>query len=89
MALGWAGLSEVSVRESGPGAHFAEFQVGIEGVLPDFALKTIIALIDMAKPLRTHLKRVYNDLEDHRYLIFWMKTTAAISCVAIQGSLCL
>jgi hypothetical protein len=69
MALKWTGLEEVIVEEEPSGEHFAEFQLGLEGIPYNFSIDAIKALADMAKPVRARLTRLYNSLYDRRHLI--------------------
>lgn len=69
MALKWTGLEEVVLEEEAYGEHFAEFQLGLEGLPKDFSLGAIQALADLAKPVRARLTRLYNSLYDKRHLI--------------------
>jgi hypothetical protein len=69
MALKWTGLEDVIVEEEPSGEHFAEFQLGLEGIPYNFSIDAIKALADMAKPVRARLTRLYNSLYDRRHLI--------------------
>lgn len=69
MALKWIGLDHVIIEEEPVGKHFAEFQLGLEGLPSDFSIEAILALTDMAKPARTRLKCLYNSLYDRRHLV--------------------
>jgi P2-related tail formation protein len=69
MALKWTGLEDVIIEEEPSGEHFAEFQLGLEGLPYDLSIDAIKALADMAKPVRARLTRLYNSLYDRRHLI--------------------
>lgn len=69
MALKWTGLEDVIVEEEPAGEHFAEFQLGLEGLPNNFSIDAIKALADMAKPVRARLTRLSNSLYDRRHLI--------------------
>jgi P2-related tail formation protein len=69
MSLKWTGLEDVIIEEEPAGEHFAEFQLGLEGLPNNFSIDAIKALTDMAKPVRTRLTRLYNSLYDRRHLI--------------------
>jgi hypothetical protein len=69
MALKWTGLEDVIIEEEPYGEHFAEFQLGLEGLPYDLSIDAIKALADMAKPVRARLTRLYNSLYDRRHLI--------------------
>jgi hypothetical protein len=69
MSLKWTGLEDVIVEEEPAGEHFAEFQLGLEGLPNDFSIDAIKALTDMAKPVRARLTRLYNSLYDRRHSI--------------------
>lgn len=69
MALRWTGLQNVVIEEEPVGAHFAEFQLGLEGLPADLSIEAIFALADMAKPARARLTRLYNSLYDRRHLV--------------------
>jgi P2-related tail formation protein len=69
MALKWTGLEDVIVEEEVYGEHFAEFQLGLEGLPYNLSIDAIKALADMAKPVRARLTRLYNSLYDRRHLI--------------------
>jgi hypothetical protein len=69
MALKWTGLEDVIVEEEPSGEHFAEFQLGLEGIPYNLSIDAIKALTDMAKPVRARLTRLYNSLYDRRHLI--------------------
>jgi hypothetical protein len=69
MALKWTGLEDVIVEEEPSGEHFAEFQLGLEGIPYNLSIDAIKALADMAKPVRARLTRLYNSLYDRRHLI--------------------
>jgi hypothetical protein len=68
-ALKWTGLEDVIVEEEPSGEHFAEFQLGLEGIPYNLSIDAIKALADMAKPVRARLTRLYNSLYDRRHLI--------------------
>jgi hypothetical protein len=70
MALGWLGLKDVAVEETGPGEHFYEFQLALEELPADLVMDDLVTLIDIAKPLRARLKRIYNPLNDRKILFF-------------------
>jgi hypothetical protein len=69
MVLKWTGLEDVIVEDEVYGEHFAEFQLGLEGLPYNLSIDAIKALADMAKPVRTRLTRLYNSLYDRRHLI--------------------
>jgi hypothetical protein len=69
MALKWTGLEDVIIEEEPSGEHFAEFQLGLEGIPYNLSIDAIKALADMAKPVRARLTRLYNSLYDRRHLI--------------------
>lgn len=70
IALSWAGLEGVYVEEEVPGEHFAEFQVGAEGNVPnDLFIDVVIELAKLSAPIRTRLTRMYNDRYDVRRFI--------------------
>ena len=53
-----------------PGEHFAEFQVGAEGNVPnDLFIDVVIELAKLSAPIRTRLTRMYNDRYDVRRFI--------------------
>lgn len=69
MALGWYGLDNVIIEEEEPGAHFAEFQIGCDGVPDINDIAKIVEIAELAAPLRSRLSRMYNDLWDIRRFI--------------------
>lgn len=69
MALKWTGLENVVIEEAGPGEHFAEFQLGLEGLPSNLSVEALVALADMAKPARSRFSRLYNSLYDKRRLV--------------------
>ncbi len=70
IALSWANLEGISVEEEVPGEHFAEFQVGITGDVPnDLFIDAVIELARLSSPIRTRLTRMYNDAYDIRRFI--------------------
>ncbi len=69
IALKWTGLENVVIEEAGPGEHFAEFQLGLEGLPSDLSVEALVALADMAKPARSRFSRLYNSLYDKRRLV--------------------
>lgn len=69
IALKWTGLENVVIEEAGPGEHFAEFQLGLEGLPSNLSVEALVALADMAKPARSRFSRLYNSLYDKRRLV--------------------
>lgn len=70
IALSWANLEGISVEEEVPGEHFAEFQVGIAGDVPnDLFIDAVIELARLSSPIRTRLTRMYNEAYDIRRFI--------------------
>ncbi|MDN5248218.1 MAG: phage tail protein [Wolbachia endosymbiont of Tyrophagus putrescentiae] len=58
IALKWASIEDISIIEEPPGEHFAEFQIGVHGI-PE--IETIIALAKLSAPVRSRLKRIFNE----------------------------
>jgi hypothetical protein len=54
MSLKWTGLEDVIIKEEPAGEHFAEFQLGLEGLPNNFSIDAIKALTDMAKPVQAY-----------------------------------
>jgi P2-related tail formation protein len=67
IATNWAGLNNVDIYEEGPSAHFYEFQIGVKDRQFDFDIELLKNVISLAKPVRSRLSRVYNDVHDIRY----------------------
>lgn len=66
IAFGWYNFNNVLIEEEVLGAHFAEFQIGIEEIPNSFDVDTIIEVAEMASPVRSRLSRMYNSLYDVR-----------------------
>ena len=66
MALSWLGAKDVIIEEEGIGSHFAEFQMGINGIPDNTLTDNMIALTKLSAPVRAHLKRIYNEQYDIR-----------------------
>lgn len=69
MALSWYGFNEIKIEEEEPGKHFAEFQIGLNGIPNNLDISQIISAAELAAPLRSRLSRMYNDLYDIRRFI--------------------
>jgi P2-related tail formation protein len=67
IAANWADLDDVDVYEEEPSSHFYEFQIGVKNRQFDFDIELLKNVIDLAKPVRSRLSRVYNDIYDVRY----------------------
>jgi hypothetical protein len=67
IAANWAGLDEIDVHEELPSVHFYEFQIGVKDRQFDFDIELLKNVINLAKPVRSRLSRVYNDVYDVRY----------------------
>lgn len=63
----WANLSDIDVYEEEPSRHFYEFQIGVKNRQFDFNAELLKNIIDLAKPVRSKLSRLYNDTFDVRY----------------------
>ncbi|MBR1734614.1 MAG: hypothetical protein IJ730_04100 [Alphaproteobacteria bacterium] len=68
-ALSWYNLNDITIEESKPGQHFAEFQIGFKEIPNSFEIDTIINVAKMAAPLRSRLVRMYNDEYDIRQFV--------------------
>ena len=66
IALNWLGINDVEIYEEEPSVHFYEFQIGVRNRQFDFDMETINNIIDLAKPVRSKLSRVYNAYYDVR-----------------------
>lgn len=69
LALGWYGLTEITIEEEEYGEHFAEFQIGFKEIPSDFETNTIINVAKLASPLRSRLTRMYNPEYDVRRFV--------------------
>ncbi len=69
IALSWVNLNNVVIEEEAVGVHFAEFQIGIEGILEDSLISSVIALSQRAVPARSRLIRIFNKQYDIRRFI--------------------
>lgn len=69
MALSWYGFEHVIVEEEEPGAHFAEYQIGLDAIPNNLDIMQIISACELGAPLRSRLSRMYNDLYDIRRFI--------------------
>lgn len=58
MALKWANIENVTIIEESLGEHFAEFQIGVQGIEE---IDNIIELAKLAAPVRSRLMRIFND----------------------------
>jgi P2-related tail formation protein len=67
IAANWAGLNDVDIYEEPPSTHFYEFQIGVKNRQFDFDIELLRNVISLAKPVRSRLSRVYNDIYDIRY----------------------
>jgi P2-related tail formation protein len=73
IAANWAGLDAIDIYEEGPSAgggpssHFYEFQIGVKDRQFDFDIELLKNVIGLAKPVRSRLSRVYNNVYDIRY----------------------
>jgi hypothetical protein len=67
--LSWYGFYNVVIEEEPPGEHFAEFQIGFEGIPNDFVIDKIVDVSQSSAPLRSRLARMYNDEYDIRRFI--------------------
>jgi hypothetical protein len=61
MALKWANIDNITIKEEPPGEHFAEFQIGISDVPNDFFVDSVVALAKLSAPARSRLMRIFND----------------------------
>jgi hypothetical protein len=68
-ALSWYGFTNVFIEEESPGAHFAEFQIGLNEIPNGFGVDSIISAADFSAPLRSKLSRMYNSLYDVRRFV--------------------
>ena len=69
LALSWYGFSDIKIEEEKPGAHFAEFQIGLDEIPNDLDAYKMVEVSLLAAPLRSRLSRMYNDLWDIRRFI--------------------
>ena len=69
LALSWYGLTNITIEEEEPGAHFAEFQLGFKEIPSSFSIYQTIEVANTAKPLRSRLVRMFNDGYDVRRFI--------------------
>jgi hypothetical protein len=60
-------LDQIDIYEEPPSAHFYEFQIGVKDRQFDFDIEPLKNVINLAKPVRARLSRVYNDIHDVRY----------------------
>jgi P2-related tail formation protein len=67
IAANWAGLDDIDIYEEPPSTHFYEFQIGVKDRQFDFDIELLRNVISLAKPVRSRLSRVYNDIHDVRY----------------------
>jgi P2-related tail formation protein len=67
IAANWAGLDDIDIFEEEPSVHFYEFQIGVKDRQFDFDIELLKNVINLAKPVRARLSRVYNDIYDVRY----------------------
>jgi P2-related tail formation protein len=67
IATNWAGLDRIDVYEEIPSVHFYEFQIGVKNRQFDFDIELLKNVINLAKPVRSRLSRVYNDTYDIRH----------------------
>ncbi|GHT94041.1 hypothetical protein FACS1894122_10260 [Alphaproteobacteria bacterium] len=68
-ALSWYGFTDVFIEEESPGTHFAEFQIGLNEVPNGFGVDAIVSVAELAAPLRSQLRRIYNSLYDVRRFV--------------------
>ena len=69
LALSWYGFENIKIEEEEPGAHFAEFQIGLDEIPNDLDAYKMVEVSLLAAPLRSRLSRMYNDLWDIRRFI--------------------
>lgn len=69
LALGWYGLTDITIEEEVYGEHFAEFQIGFKEIPGDFETNTIINVANLAAPARSRLTRMYNPEYDVRRFV--------------------
>ena len=67
VAVHWANLDDMEIDEEEPSYHFCEFQIGVKDRQFDFDIELLKNVISLAKPVRSKLSRVYNDIYDVRY----------------------
>jgi hypothetical protein len=67
IAANWADLDQIDIYEEEPSSHFYEFQIGVKDRQFDFDIELLKNVINLAKPVRSRLSRVYNDIYDVRY----------------------
>ena len=69
LALSWYGFENIKIEEEEPGAHFAEFQIGLDEIPNDLDAYKMVEVSLLAAPLRSRLSRMYNDLWDIRRFV--------------------
>ena len=67
IAANWAGLDDIEICEEYPSVHFYEFQIGVKKRQFDFDIELLKNVMNLAKPVRSRLSRVYNDIYDVRH----------------------
>jgi P2-related tail formation protein len=67
IAAKWVDLEDIFIYEEEPSSHFYEFQIGIKDRQCDFDIELLKNVINLAKPVRSRLSRVYNDTYDVRF----------------------
>jgi P2-related tail formation protein len=67
IAAKWVDLEDIFIYEEEPSSHFYEFQIGIKDRQCDFDIEFLKNVINLAKPVRSRLSRVYNDTYDVRF----------------------
>ena len=67
IAANWAGLDDIEICEEYPSVHFYEFQIGVKKRQFDFDIELLKNVTNLAKPVRSRLSRVYNDIYDVRH----------------------
>jgi hypothetical protein len=60
-------LNKIDIYEELPAVHFYEFQIGVKDRQFDFDIELLKNVINLAKPVRSRLSRIYNDVYDVRY----------------------
>ncbi len=70
LALSWIGMEDAYTEEEGPGAHFAEFQLG-SGIVPknETNLTGLLTLAKLSIPARSHLSRIFHDYDIRRMVL--------------------
>ena len=67
IAANWAGLDDINIYEECPSVHFYEFQIGVKNRQFDFDVNVLKNVTNLAKPVRSRLSRLYNDIYDIRH----------------------